>query len=190
LGTRHGSERMMRRDPVLIGVGVFLASEAMFFVFLIVAYVYFSGSIETGPTARTALDPAVTLLYTIALLASSGTLWRAGTLVKRGSSAAGWMMATIALGAVFLIGQGREYMRLIGQNVLVGRNLFGTTFFTLTGFHGLHLLVGLALLALAWAVGRVERDVNWAIEPVSLYWHFVDVVWIVIFAIVYVRPFV
>ena len=96
--------------------------------------------------------------------------------------------ATVVLGAVFLIGQGTEYAHLIRENVTISANLFGTTFFTLTGFHGFHVFMGLV------ALDHPSRPRHWRLvqgaafrrlEAVSLYWHFVDLVWIVIFATVY-----
>jgi heme/copper-type cytochrome/quinol oxidase subunit 3 len=174
----------------VIGMAAFLGSEAVFFLFLIIAYVYFSNVQTTGPTARSVLDPRLTGLYTVALIASSVTIWRAAVQAKRGRSGTGWVLATAVLGAVFLVGQGREYARLLGENVRVSRNLFGTTFFTLTGFHGFHVLIGVVMLTALWVVGRMDGKLPRGLEAIALYWHFVDVVWIVIFAIVYVRPFV
>jgi heme/copper-type cytochrome/quinol oxidase subunit 3 len=182
---------MRQRSPATIGVAVFLASEAMFFLFLIVAYVYLSGAAISGPTARTELDPRTTGLYTVALIASSATVWRAASRVRTKRPAGWWLLFTVVLGASFLVGQGREYARLVGERVTVGRNVFGTAFFTLTGFHGFHVLLGVVMLAVVAIVGRLDGDPpDAALEPVALYWHFVDVVWIVIFAVVYVRPFI
>ena len=178
------------RDKHVLGMAVFLGSEAVFFLFLIVAYVYFRGAPTTGPTARSALDPRVTALYTVALLASSATIWRASVQAKRARSASAWVLASAVLGTVFLVGQGREYARLLGENVRVSRDLFGTTFFTLTGFHGFHVLVGVVMLMLIWVVARVDGTVPRGLDAVALYWHFVDVIWLLIFGIVYVRPFV
>jgi heme/copper-type cytochrome/quinol oxidase subunit 3 len=181
---------MMTDDQGVIGMAVFLASEAVFFVFLIIAYVYFSGSAAGASASRAALDPVVTGAYTVALVASSATVWRADVLARQRRAGTRWVLATAVLGVVFLVGQGREYARLVQENVTVGHSLFGTTFFTLTGFHGFHVLIGVLLLAIVWAVGLVDRGVPAALTAVSLYWHFVDIVWIVIFALVYVRPFV
>jgi heme/copper-type cytochrome/quinol oxidase subunit 3 len=174
-----------------LGVGLFLASEANFFLLLIFAYVYYPGGPGSGPTAASSLDAGTAGLNTVCLLSSSATMWRAEHNLERGNAArlCGWLLATVVLGAIFLIGQGREYVALIMQNVTVSRDLFGTTFFTLTGFHGLHVLVGLValtiLLGLALA-GDFTGGRSVAVEAVALYWHFVDAVWIVIFSIVYV----
>jgi heme/copper-type cytochrome/quinol oxidase subunit 3 len=181
---------MMTADKSVLGMMAFLASEAVFFVFLIIAYVYFSGAPATAEGARVALDPKATAIYTTALVASSATIWRAGALAKRQQAPSAWLLASAVLGTVFLVGQGREYHRLLNQNVTVSRDLFGTTFFTVTGFHGLHVLVGVLLLAIVWLLTVVDGDAPHGLDAVAMYWHFVDVVWIVIFAIVYVRPFV
>jgi heme/copper-type cytochrome/quinol oxidase subunit 3 len=174
-----------------LGVGLFLASEANFFLLLIFAYVYYHGASGPGPTAATSLDPTAAGVNTVFLLSSSATMWRA----ERSLGGANplrlcvWLLATVVLGAIFLIGQGREYIHLITHNVTISRDVFGTTFFTLTGFHGLHVLVGLValtiLLGLALA-GDFAAGRSVAVESVALYWHFVDAVWIVIFSIVYV----
>jgi heme/copper-type cytochrome/quinol oxidase subunit 3 len=95
---------------------------------------------------------------------------------------------TIGLGAVFLFGQGREYAQLLREHVTISSNLFGTTFFTLTGFHGLHVLIGLVALAILLGLalaGDFKDPEAPGVGAVGLYWHFVDAVWIVIFTIVY-----
>jgi heme/copper-type cytochrome/quinol oxidase subunit 3 len=106
-------------------------------------------------------------------------------------SAFRWLLTlTILLGTVFIIGQGREYLRIFHAGVMVNSNLFATTFFTLTGFHGLHVCVGvialLILMGLAFAgdfrQGRIE-----AVKSIGLYWHFVDAVWLVVFSVIYLR---
>ena len=96
------------------------------------------------------------------------------------------------LGTVFLVGQGLEYRDLLLHNVTMERSLFATTFFTLTGFHGLHVFIGLALLSVLWALaifGGEDEPRQTATESISLYWHFVDIVWVVIFGVVYVWAF-
>src|SRR2546430_17307561 len=98
-----------------------------------------------------------------------------------------WVVATIALGMIFLLGQGSEYARLLANGIGPERALFGTTFFTLTGLHGLHVLAGLAALAalLAAKLRRPGALSAVAFEAVGLYWHFVDAVWVVVFSVVY-----
>jgi heme/copper-type cytochrome/quinol oxidase subunit 3 len=103
-------------------------------------------------------------------------MWRAAS----GGTRA-WLLATIVLGSVFLFGQWSEYLRLFRQSITISQDLFGTTFFTLTGFHGLHVLAGILLLGVLIAF----REHPIALETVSLYWYFVDAVWIAIFSVVY-----
>jgi heme/copper-type cytochrome/quinol oxidase subunit 3 len=177
-----------------LAVAVFIVSEAAFFAFLIFAYIYYAAAVH-GPGASTSLNPPRTLIFTICLLASSGTLWMAERRLA-GASQDGfrlWLGVTIVLGAIFLLGQGMEYSGLIAKTVTPERNLFGATFFTLTGFHGFHVFCGLislaALLILASRrqFGAKERT---GVGAVAMYWHFVDAVWIVIFSLVYVTVWV
>jgi len=167
---------------------LFLASEAVFFLMLILAYVYFRGFVSSGPTAASSLDPKVTGIYTIFLLSSSGTVFLAGRSLKQRNRARflSWLAVTVLFGAIFLVGQGREYAKLLANNVTINRNLFGTTFFTLTGLHGFHVFIGLLLMITLFGVIKAGGEKQMiALESVSLYWHFVDVVWIVIFSIIY-----
>ncbi len=180
-------------EKTKLGMIVFLASEVFFFGALILAYIYFNAGPANGPSAATSLAPLTAGIFTLCLIASSGTLWLAEQNIARQNQPGVrlWLIATFALGAIFLIGQGREYLRLIAANVTVSRNLFGTTFFTLTGFHGLHVFSGLVALAIlsGLALAGVFRGPHAvAVETVGIYWHFVDVVWIVIFAIIYLWP--
>src|SRR5665213_4410258 len=133
---------MKKVSTAKLAMAVFIASEAVFFAFLIAAYIYFSGATVQAPRAANSLDPPPTLLFTICLLASSGTLWVAERRLAAGRRSAFriWLIATIALGAIFLVGQATEYAGLISKSITPARNLFGATFFTLTGFHGVHVL--------------------------------------------------
>ncbi len=173
-----------------LGMALFLFAEANFFGALILAYVYYHVRPDQGLTAASALDPVRTGLFSLCLIASSFTLWQAERRAERSRGhALGWLLGTIGLGAVFLVGQLLEYRRLLSQDLTISANLFGTTFFTLTGFHGLHVLIGLlALVLLFWQAvkGRLAVSQSSAVAAVSLYWHFVDAVWIVIFTVVYV----
>jgi heme/copper-type cytochrome/quinol oxidase subunit 3 len=176
-----------------LGMFCFLASEALFFATLIMAYVYYRGSAADGPSAANSLEPATAGIYTALLLSSSLTMWRAEKSVERQRHGwlRLWLLATVVLGAAFLVGQGREYLRLIAQNVTIDRNLFGTTFFTLTGFHGLHVFSGLVALLVLFGLalaGDFKGPRAVGLEAVGWYWHFVDLVWIVIFGIVYLWP--
>ncbi|MEJ2559565.1 MAG: heme-copper oxidase subunit III [Anaerolineae bacterium] len=155
-----------------LGMILFIASESIFFTLLILAYGYFNSGTVSGPTAASSLDPAVTGFVSLFLWSSSFTIWRAGKNLEQGnhSRLGMWLLATIVLGILFLTGQGIEWSHLIGQGATISRNLFGTTFFTLTGFHG---------------AGYFKGTQSAGVTVISLYWHFVDAVWIVIFSVVY-----
>jgi heme/copper-type cytochrome/quinol oxidase subunit 3 len=181
-------------DVGKVSILAFIASEAMFFLILIGAYVYFNGAPTegAGPSAATLLDPKTTAAFTACLLASSITLHQAEKSQRRGlrEQARVWLTVTIALGAVFIIGQAREYSEIFSRGFGLGTNLFTTTFFTLTGFHGLHVCVG--LIALGVCLGLTgKKGALWKrpkiLEAIGLYWHFVDVVWILVFLLVYAR---
>lgn len=174
------ASRALPTNRNIAGVAIFIASEAIFFLAIVLAYLAYR---ESGlATARASLDIGRTAIFSVALFASSGTM----ALATRRRSA-GLLIATFALGAIFLVGQGSEYVRLLGEGIGPGSALFGTTFFTLTGLHGLHVLAGLvALLALLSASLRRRLAVTAvAWEAIGLYWHFVDAVWVVVFSVVY-----
>ncbi len=189
------AERFISADINRFAMLLFLLSEAAFFAFLIIAYVYFHGAVTSGPSASNSLDPLKSGMYTVALLASSFTVWRAEKNYDcgRGRAFAGWLLLTILLGAVFLFGQGREYIHLYRLNVTVSRNIFGTSFFTLTGFHGLHVFLGLIALTILFGIALADKSSarqSSAVRTIATYWHFVDWVWVVIFSIVYLWAFV
>jgi heme/copper-type cytochrome/quinol oxidase subunit 3 len=176
-----------------LGVIIFIISEANFFLMLILAYVYFHG--ESSLTAHRYLEPAKTGINTLILLSSSLTVWLAERELKRGGYRrfCAWLLFTIILGVAFLFGQGVEWSGLIDKNVTISSGLFGTTFFTLTGFHGFHVFVGLVALGILFGLalaGDFKGGKSSAVGVISLYWHFVDVVWIVIFSIVYLGVYI
>jgi len=181
-------------DKGAVAVWSFIASETGFFLILIIAYLFFNvgaGADAPGPSAAM-LDVKKTGAFTACLFASSFTLWLSEKSLhkKEHAAAARWLFATIALGAVFLVGQGSEYLGLFHRGVGVATNLFTTTFFTLTGFHGLHVTAGLFALMIALGLllaGDFRRRSSTFLRTIGLYWHFVDVVWQVVFSIVYLR---
>lgn len=171
-----------------LGVALFIASEATFFTLLVLAYVFLHGA-GAGPRAPGHLDPARTGAFTLFLLASSGTFWLAERRLRSGRRRAFALLvaATVALGIVFLVGQGTEWAHLLRAGVAPRADPFATSFFTLTGFHGLHVLVGLVLLGVTAGLGAGADGARWraVVEGAGWYWHFVDAVWVVIFAVVY-----
>ncbi len=182
-------------DKSKLGVGLFLFSEAWFFATLLIAYAYFHSLPANGPSAANSLNVAHTLIFSLCLFASSATIHIAARSFRRGQRAAvgAWLAVTVALGAIFLFGQTREYLGLFAHGVTISTNLFGSTFFTLTGFHGLHVLGGLIALGTLLGLtlnGRITEVKPSGFESVAIYWHFVDAVWVVIFAVVYLWPLV
>ncbi|MBI2825448.1 MAG: heme-copper oxidase subunit III [Planctomycetia bacterium] len=183
LGAAHSAQ---------VGMVCFLCSEVAFFGTLVVAYITYIGQSTAGPTPAEALSIPLAVANTICLVASSFTAHLAGTAMHRGGLGGfrGWLAATIALGALFLAGTAVEWRSLIFEHGLtIGRNLFGTTYYTLVGFHAAHVTVGVLLLSLMFclsATAALSRLRTGGFEIVSWYWHFVDTVWIVVFAVVYV----
>src|SRR5579875_3848805 len=127
-----------------------IGSEAIFFICLIVAYLYFWRSGNFQKEIAEHLHIKTTALFTILLLSSSFTFWRSEKNYQKENHKAvkGWLMATIMLGIIFLFGQGHEYYNLIKEDVTMSKSEFGSSFYTLTGFHGLHVLIGLIILSI------------------------------------------
>ena len=174
------------------GILAFIFSEAGFFGILILSYLYFYAHPQPGPGPH-ALDLKRTLLFSVCLFASSFTFWRSEIALRkeRRRPMLGWLVFTVALGAVFLVGQVGEYWKLFQSGVEVSTNLFATAFFTLTGFHGLHVFIGLiALLVFLWLAwkGDFASGHGSAFDAAGYYWHFVDVVWIFVLFTVYILP--
>jgi cytochrome c oxidase subunit 3/cytochrome o ubiquinol oxidase subunit 3 len=168
------------------GMVAFLVSEAALFSTLIVVYLTFLGRDEVGPSPREALSLPLVIVTTICLLSSSATIYRAEERLAAGDLGGfrNWWSATIGLGFVFLAGTGYEWFELITRHGLtIAHNLFGSTFYTLVGFHGMHVSAGLVamLLVLLIRPGPAHR----AVGMVSWYWHFVDAVWVAVFSVVY-----
>ena len=173
-------------------VGMFglIAAEAAIFTIFVVAYLFYVGKSLTGPLPKDVLS--VPIFYTICLLFSSLTIHLAAKSLRRDSVRGFGILwfATIALGAAFLYGTATEWHRLIYQEGLtISTNLFGTTYYSLVGLHGFHVVVGLVGLSIVMALmllGNVRSDHADRVEVLSLYWHFVDAVWVVVFTVVYV----
>lgn len=178
----------------------FIGAECLIFGGLIASYLAYKGASLTGPyphdvvidgvAHRGILDIPLTSLSTFVLLMSSLAMVLALAAVQRNDRkwSLNWLLATAGLGLVFLGFQAYEFNHFYHAGLKLGTNLFGSTFYVLTGFHGAHVAVGvLYLLSLAWLAHKrrlgPEKSLN--VELAGLYWHFVDVVWIVIFALVY-----
>lgn len=177
-------------DNRKLGIWTFLGSEVMFFSGLIVTYLVMRGRSTSGPLPNEVLDVPLTAVNTFVLLCSSMTMVTALAAIQRGDSRGmrRWLIATAVLGLVFLSGQAFEFNKLFGEGLSLGTNLFGATFFTLTGFHGMHVFVGVLWIGFVLTRafrGGITQDNHLAVELVGLYWHFVDIVWIIIFTLVY-----
>jgi len=169
---------------------VLIVAEAAIFTIFVVAYLFYVGKSLTGPVPKDVLSAPI--FYTICLLSSSLTIHLAAKAVRRGSVRSFGILwfATIALGAAFLYGTAKEWHRLIYRDGLtISTNLFGTTYYSLVGLHGFHVVVGLVSLSIVMALtvlGNVGSEHAERVDVLSLYWHFVDVVWIIVFTVVYV----
>jgi cytochrome c oxidase subunit 1/cytochrome c oxidase subunit I+III len=188
---RTPEDRRRPRSPARIASACFIISEAMFFLLLVSAYIVFNRT--TGEqSAATVLEVGRSSVFTLLLLASSVTLWRAERALRNFDQTGfvRWLSATLGLGTLFLINQAAEYVGLIHRGVTISSSLFGSTFFTVTGFHGLHVLAGLVVLAILLVLGK-QRDLTGrrsdVLGAIGYYWHFVDVVWVVVFSVVYLR---
>jgi cytochrome c oxidase subunit 3/cytochrome o ubiquinol oxidase subunit 3 len=167
-----------------------IAAEASMFTIFVVAYLFYSGKSVAGPQPRDVLQLPV--VSTICLLASSLTIHVAVKLLRRGRvrGFALWWVLSLALGAVFLAGTAREWRHLIyDEGLTIQTNLFGTTYYSLVGLHAFHVTAGLvALIAVSIFTffGQVHQEHAGHVGVLSMYWHFVDVVWLVVFMVVYI----
>jgi len=167
-----------------------IAAEAAIFTIFVVAYLFYIGKSPMGPQPKDVLHPPI--FYTVCLLASSLSINIAVRRIATGKmwAFARWWLATILLGGFFLYGTALEWNHLIFQDGLtISTNLFGTTYYSLVGLHALHVTMGLLALitvALLCVTARLRREHAERLEVLSMYWHFVDVVWIVVFSVVYV----
>lgn len=165
-----------------------IIGESAIFTIFVVAYVYYIGRSTYGPTPQI-LD--VPWFNTVCLLSSSIAILFAERSIEAGRIRAfgAWWSLTMLLGVIFLIGTAIEWKRMIYTDGLsIRTNLFGTTFYSLVGLHATHVVVGLLMLSLVMIftlLGRVEQRHTERIQVLSLYWHFVDAVWVVVFTVVY-----
>ena len=176
-----------------LAMWLFLGSDCLLFGGLISTYMLYRGRTNGGPSGRDVFDIPFTSISSFVLLMSSLTMVLAVTSSARGDwrSSRVWLMTTALLGATFVGGQVYEFTAFYRGGLGYTTNLFGSSFFTLTGFHGVHVTVGIIMLMAL--VGIIKRDKMpgrkaEVVELIGLYWHFVDIVWIVIFTLVYLIP--
>jgi len=167
-----------------------IIAESAIFTIFVVAYLFYAGKSLTGPTPREVLNAPI--FFSICLLSSSLTIHFATKFLERSRRGAflSLLSLTILLGGLFLYGTGREWYRLIyEQGLTISTNLFGTTYYSLVGLHAFHVTAGLLMLSIVLlfgVAGRVGREESGRVDVLSLYWHFVDAVWVVVFTVVYV----
>jgi cytochrome c oxidase subunit III len=174
-----------------LGMWIFLCSEVMFFTGLIGSYIILRwGSSENWPVPAQTLNIPITALNTFILICSSVSMVKAYAAAvhddQRGLKR--WLLTTVAGGATFVGVQAYEYTHLIEKGFVPSSNLFSSTFYTMTGFHGFHVTCG--VISMAWVTmrafqGKYAGGKYQGIETIGLYWHFVDLVWIILFTIVY-----
>jgi len=175
-----------------LGMWLFLGSECLLFGGLISTYMLYRGRVGTGPSPEQVYDIPFTSVSSFVLLTSSLTMVLAVAAFGRGDPHRGrlWLVTTALLGATFVGGQFYEFTAFYHEGLGFTTSLFGSSFFTLTGFHGAHVTVGIIMLmSTALISARSPDKVSpEGVEIIGLYWHFVDIVWIVIFTLVYLIP--
>jgi len=174
----------------IIGMVCLIVAESAIFIIFVVAYIYYMGKSLSGPLPGQVLE--LPILGTICLLSSSFTVHDAVSALRKGNirRCTLALAATILLGAIFLMTTAQEWYHLIHDvGLTIRTNLFGTTFYSLVGLHATHVVIGLMMLMIALGLtlgGRVTEAHSERLEVLSLYWHFVDGVWVVVFLVVYV----
>jgi heme/copper-type cytochrome/quinol oxidase subunit 3 len=177
-----------------LAMWLFLSSECLLFGALITTYVLYRGASQQGPFPADVFDIGYTSVSSFVLLASSLTMVLAlAAAQKRDFTRMRlWLVTTAMLGMTFVGGQVYEFSAFYLHDKLgIDTNLFGTTFYVLTGFHGVHVTVGILMLLSLTGMSFADRlpdDPAFPVEMVGLYWHFVDIVWIIIFTVVYLIP--
>jgi cytochrome c oxidase subunit 3/cytochrome o ubiquinol oxidase subunit 3 len=180
-------------DNRKLGMWAFLGSECLFFGSLIATYLLYRGRSVQGPFPEDVYDIPYTSVSSFVLLMSSLTMVLALNAIQRGDHRRlrAWLLATALLGITFVGGQVFEFTVFIKEGLTLSRNVFGSSFFVLTGFHGAHVTIGVLMLLTLYGMslaGKLPAERALRVELIGLYWHFVDIVWIVIFTVVYLIP--
>lgn len=184
----HNSGHAEHPDLRMFGLATFLVADGMTFAGFFAAYLTFRAVNPLPEGAIYELELFLPTINTAVLIASSFTFHRATKELMKGAMGAcrGWLLTTALMGIAFLAGQMYEYFHLpFGLT----DNLFASTFYALTGFHGLHVTLGALMILIVWAQasqpGYFTPEKHFGIEAVELYWHFVDVIWVILFGILY-----
>jgi heme/copper-type cytochrome/quinol oxidase subunit 3 len=175
-----------------IGMWTFLVTDAMGFGGLLLAYAVLRVRAQTWPNPMERLSIPLAAAMTFTLIASSLTVMLAVAAMRKGNRGRGsvWLAVTVVLGLLFVAGQGYEYRQLLNgsQQLGLSTDLFASTFYTITGFHGLHVLAGVITLGALLIFGGGGKTTAAQVEVAALFWHFVDFVWVAIFTFVYLLP--
>ncbi len=180
-----------------VAILMFIGSEAILFGGLFSSYFYTMFPAEVWPPAGTPehVPPlGLAVILSVFLLSSSATIHKAEAHLEEGNTGGliKWLLFTVILGALFLGGQAREWVSLVSEGFTITKNSYGTYFYLITGFHGSHVLVGLiwqifvVLLAMG---GKVGKEKHTVVKACGYYWHFVDVIWLLVLSIIYILPF-
>lgn len=180
-------------DNTKLAMWAFLGSECLFFGSLISTYLLYRTRAGSGPTPAEVYDIPFTSVSSFVLLMSSLTMVLALSAIQRGNHKGlrVWLLATAFLGMTFIGGQIYEFTTFYEEGLTLSQSPFGSAFFVLTGFHGAHVTVGILMLLLLTGLstaGRIPQSESRKVELIGLYWHFVDIIWVVIFTVVYLIP--
>jgi cytochrome c oxidase subunit 3 len=173
-----------------VGMVCLIVAESAIFTIFVVAYIFYIGKSLSGPTPREVLE--LPIFASICLLSSSLTIHVAVSALRKSNAVTFrlWWFLTLALGSIFLIATGREWRHLIyDRGLTINTNLFGTTYYSLVGLHAFHVtvgLIGLLTILLLALLGKVHQEHSKNVDTFAMYWHFVDVVWVVVFTVVYI----
>lgn len=173
-----------------VGMFCLIAAETAIFTIFVIAYIFYLGKSVSGPTPKDVLE--LPIFASICLLSSSLTIHMAVKSLRNAKVGAFglWWLLTLVLGGIFLGDTGREWYHLIyDKGLTISTNLFGTTYYSLVGLHAFHVTVGLLMISVAMLLtvfGKVKPEHHERADVFSLYWHFVDSIWIVVFTVVYI----
>ncbi len=189
---QSGADEQVWRQPSkgTVAMGFLILAESAIFTIFVVAYLYYLGRDTNGPTPKQVLE--IPWFNSACLLSSSFFIVLAERAIEHGKMAAFklWWAVTMVLGTIFLAGTGLEWKKLIVEDHLtISTNLFGTTYYSLVGLHASHVIIGLLLMLVVMAfslTGALKPEHAEIVKVLALYWHFVDVVWIIVFTVVYV----
>lgn len=189
----HGAHSATGLSNNKLAMWLFLGSDCLLFGGLISTYMLYRGRVQEGPNPNSLYNIPFTSVSSFVLLMSSLTMVLAVTAAKRRDDRRTriWLTTTALLGAAFVGAQVFEFTSFYRRGLGFTTSLFGSSFYTLTGFHGVHVTVGVIMLLSVVAIllrGRIPGDKAEVVELIGLYWHFVDIVWIIIFTVVYLIP--